>query len=86
MNADEHPALSADDDGLPSLTLVLPEHLEHDLTLQGMVAAVGKVRTGLAFRVQLFPGSCRTTVRPGVMSCAGRYAVARYWLGYMPRP
>jgi hypothetical protein len=54
MNADEHPALSADDDGLPSLTLVLPEHLGHDLTLQGMVAAVGKVRSGLAFRVQLF--------------------------------
>jgi hypothetical protein len=54
MNADEHPALSADDDGLPSLTFVLPEHLEHDLTLQGMVAAVGKVRSGLAFRVQLF--------------------------------
>ena len=54
MNADERPALAADSYDLPSLTLVLPERLEHDLMLQGIVAAIGKVRTGLAFRAQLF--------------------------------
>lgn len=54
MNADEHPALSAGDDGLPSLTLVLPEHLERDQVLLGLVTAITEVRFGLAARSQLF--------------------------------
>jgi hypothetical protein len=54
MNADEHPALSARDDGLPSLTFVLPEHFERDEVLQGLVTAITQVRFGLAARVQLF--------------------------------
>jgi hypothetical protein len=54
MNVDEHPALTADDDELPSLTFVLPEHLERDEVLQGLVMAITQVRFGLAARIQLF--------------------------------
>jgi hypothetical protein len=54
MNADEHPALGSGDDELPSLTLVLPEHLGRDEVLQGLVMTITQVRFGLAARIQLF--------------------------------
>ena len=44
MNADEHPALRAECMDLYSLTLVLPEHLEQDHLLQGLVMAIGELR------------------------------------------
>jgi hypothetical protein len=54
MNASQHPALSAEPDELPSLTLVLPPGLENDQTLAALVRAVAEVRGGLAARSRQF--------------------------------
>jgi hypothetical protein len=54
MNADEHPALRTECANLYSLTLVLPEHLEQDQLLQGLVMAIVQIRTGLAWHSQFF--------------------------------
>jgi hypothetical protein len=54
MNADQHPALSADPGDPPSLTLVLPAGLGTDQTLKGLAQAIGKARTDLAARAWRF--------------------------------
>ena len=54
MNADQHPALSAEPAELPSLTLVLPGGLDSDQVLTDLVQAIVQVRGGLAARVRQF--------------------------------
>ncbi len=54
MDAKQHPALMAEHDALPSLALVLPAGLSKDQALQGLVQAIGQVRTDLAERVSRF--------------------------------
>jgi predicted transcriptional regulator len=54
MNAEEHPALITDHDGLPTLTLILPRHLGKVQILQGLVQAIGQVRSDLAARACRF--------------------------------
>jgi hypothetical protein len=54
MKADEHPALSAEHDDVPGLTLVLPSHLDTSRAVQGLVASIEQARTGLAARLRRF--------------------------------
>ncbi len=54
MDAEQHPALIVEHDDLLSLTLVLRGDLGKDQTLQGLVQAIGQVRTELSERVSRF--------------------------------
>jgi hypothetical protein len=50
----QHPALADEHDDLPTLTLVLPAHLDADQTLHGLAQAIGQTRAALARRAREF--------------------------------
>jgi hypothetical protein len=54
MNAQQPPAADGDHVEPYALTLVLPEHLDRDQMLRGLVEAIGQIRVALANRTCLF--------------------------------
>jgi hypothetical protein len=82
MDAEQHPALIAAHDELPSLTLVLPAGLGKDQALPGLVQAIGQVRTDLAARARLFQqraGECAASGDlPGQALCRGQVLASEH--------
>jgi hypothetical protein len=50
----QHPGQAGEHDDLPTLTLVLPAHLDADETLRGLTRAIGQTRAALARRAREF--------------------------------